>query len=157
MVTLPMYEYLPYLFGLLGLGYILYKRGASVAIAFAGVVLLMLAALSYLWFTPGVLASLAETVLKGKDALQVGNFTVLLLGALVLLSFFLSYDPENTRTRFPTLIAVWTLGVLLMFSWAGEKMPWLTMHLAIPLSFVGGYFLDRVLDADWRTIARRGG
>jgi len=43
-----------------------------------------------------------------------------------------------------------------IFSWAGEKMPWLTMHFAIPLAFVAGWAIDKLLDIDWRDLLARG-
>ncbi|MGB8644518.1 MAG: flippase activity-associated protein Agl23 [Anaerolineae bacterium] len=159
MVLLPLYEYLPYLFGILGLFYILWKRGGWRWAIFLGAMLLLLGTVASFWFTDGVLASMASAnlpFLKGKDALQVGNTMVFLLSPLLLLFFMLSYDPEEPRTRFLTLIGVWTIGVLILFSWAGEKMPWLTMHLTIPLAFVSGFFMDRVLQVDWRDLFRRG-
>jgi uncharacterized protein (TIGR03663 family) len=156
LVTLPMYEYLPYLFGLLGIGYILYKRGLRQLGYFLLFLLPLLAVVCYIWFTSGILSFLSETILKGKDTLQAGNTTVLLLGVLVPVFLILSHDNDNPRTRFPTLIGIWTLGVLILFSWAGEKMPWLNMHLAIPLAFVAGYLMERVLNADWRDLYHRG-
>lgn len=158
LVTLPMYEYLPYLFGLMGLGYILFKRGLSRLLIFLLVLLTLLAVVTYIWFTPGVLNALSQlpVLFKGNDALAAGNKTVLLLGALLPVFFILSYDSDSPGSRFPTLIGLWTLGVLILFSWAGEKMPWLTMHLTIPLSFLAGYFMQRVLKADWRSLYQRG-
>ncbi len=35
-------------------------------------------------------------------------------------------------------------------------MPWLNMHLAMPLAFVAGYLMQRVLRANWRDLFRRG-
>lgn len=176
MVTLPLYEYLPYLFGLIGLFYILARRSWKRAGIFGLVLLALLALEAYVWFTPGVLEWMARTIpfVPGKeiagaagginnpqsitvDNLRTANFTVLLLGVLLPLFFGLSYDPEDRSTRLPTLLGVWTLGCLVLFSWAGEKMPWLTMHMAIPLSFLTGYLMDDVLNADWRMLARRGG
>ncbi|MBI4673480.1 MAG: TIGR03663 family protein [Chloroflexi bacterium] len=167
LVTMPMYEYLPYLFGGIGLLYILVRRSWKRAAVY-GIVLLALAALeAYIWFTPGIVQPVPgapdQTWLlqgfpffSGKDSLQASNFTVLLLGFLMPLFFALAYDPDDESTRFPTLLGVWAIGVLVLFSWAGEKMPWLTMHLAIPLAFVAGYFMDDVLHADWRALVKQG-
>ena len=33
---------------------------------------------------------------------------------------------------FLTFVIYWFIGVLVFFSWAGEKMPWLTIHIAVP-------------------------
>lgn len=158
MVTLPMYEYLPYLFGMLGLSYILLRRGPRRLVYFLFILLSLFGVVSYVWFTSGMLNALTQlpALFNGGDTLQAGNKTVLLLGVLIPLFFVLAYDRDNLRTRFPAIIGIWTLGVLILFSWAGEKMPWLTMHLAIPLSFLSGYFMQRVLSADWSDLYRRG-
>lgn len=155
MVTLPMYEYLPFSFGMLGLFYILFKRGTRRPLYFLAVMLPLLAVLAYIWFTTGLLSAV-QSLLKSKDTLVAGDTTVLLLIPLVPIFVLLGLDPSNPRSRFPTLLGVWTIGVLVLFSWAGEKMPWLLVHLAIPLAFVTGYFLERVFDVDWVLLYRRG-
>lgn len=157
-VTLPMYEYLPYLFGLGGVFYILFRRSWRHAVGFGVALVALLAVSFYIWFTPGILEwlTLNAPFFKGKDTLQAANFTVLLLGLLLPIFFALSYDPDDETTAFPTLVGVWALGCLVLFSWAGEKMPWLTMHMAIPLAFVSGYWMNDVLKADWRALYRRG-
>ena len=51
----------------------------------------------------------------------------------------------------------WTIVVFAAYSWAGEKMPWLTMHLAVPLHLLAGWTISRLVDTDWAAIrARRG-
>jgi uncharacterized protein (TIGR03663 family) len=155
MVTLPMYEYLPYSFGLLGILFMLFKRGARRMAYFLAVMLPLLGFLFYVWFTGGILP-LAQSILKSKDNLAAGDTTVLVLIVLVPLFLVLHYDPSDARNRFPTLLGIWTLGVLILFSWAGEKMPWLLVHLTIPLAFVSGYFMESVLNGNWRALYRRG-
>ncbi len=158
-VTMPLYEYLPYLFGLGGIFYILLRRSWKRAAVFGAVLVALLALEFFIWFTPGVIASFIQNVpfFTGKDNLQAYNTTLWFLALLVPLFFALAYDPENEASRYPTLLGVWALGVMVLFSWAGEKMPWLTMHLTIPLAFVTGYMMNDVLNADWRDLAKRGG
>ncbi|TAH54187.1 MAG: TIGR03663 family protein [Chloroflexota bacterium] len=158
MVTMPLYEYLPYLFGLIGIFYILARRSWKRAVIFGTVLLGLLAVEAYVWFTPGVIEWMTQNLprFRGMDNLRAANESVLLLAILVPLFFGLAYNPDDESTRFPTLIGVWALGVLVLFSWAGEKMPWLNMHLTIPLAFVTGYFMNDVLDADWRDLIKRG-
>lgn len=56
----------------------------------------------------------------------------------------------------PVLVA-WTLGVFWVYSWAGEKMPWLLSHLVVPMTFLGGRFVADMLDAvDWDAVRSRG-
>lgn len=158
MVTLPEYEFLPYLFGMLGLFYIVWRRARRRAAIFGAVLLALVAIEALIWFTPDVLNGMIASLpfFRGRDALQAANFTVLILGLLAPVFFALAFDPDDRTTWFPTLLGIWTIGCMVLFSWAGEKMPWLTMHMAIPLSFVAGYFMNDVLNADWRDLYRRG-
>jgi predicted membrane-bound mannosyltransferase len=52
----------------------------------------------------------------------------------------------------PALLAWWSVGALLIYSWAGEKMPWLTIHIVLPLTLLSAWSLARLWS--W---ARRGG
>ncbi|MEA3344921.1 MAG: TIGR03663 family protein, partial [Chloroflexota bacterium] len=59
---------------------------------------------------------------------------------------------------FLSFLAYWTILALLLYSWAGEKMPWLTTHLVLPLALLAGSFVGGVIErADWRGIKERGG
>ncbi len=49
------------------------------------------------------------------------------------------------RDSFAVLIAWWFLGSLVAFSYAGEKMPWLVTHLALPLAFLAAYVVGMVI------------
>lgn len=45
----------------------------------------------------------------------------------------------------PILLAWWTIATLFLYSWAGEKMPWLTIHVALPPTLLGAWALARTL------------
>ncbi|MEN9938642.1 MAG: hypothetical protein RLZZ387_5221 [Chloroflexota bacterium] len=45
----------------------------------------------------------------------------------------------------PALLAWWALATVALYSWAGEKMPWLTIHLVLPLALLGAWALARTL------------
>jgi 4-amino-4-deoxy-L-arabinose transferase-like glycosyltransferase len=45
----------------------------------------------------------------------------------------------------PALLAWWALTTLALYSWAGEKMPWLTVHVALPFVLLGAWALSRAL------------
>jgi hypothetical protein len=45
----------------------------------------------------------------------------------------------------PVLLTWWALATLGLYSWAGEKMPWLTVHVALPIVLLGAWALARVL------------
>jgi len=52
----------------------------------------------------------------------------------------------------------WCFLAWLIFSWAGEKMPWLTVYLALPMSVLAGRFLGDLVDSiDWRGVRQAGG
>lgn len=58
--------------------------------------------------------------------------------------------PIEWSFALPALLAWWLIATLFLYSWAGEKMPWLTIHLAIPVTLVGSWALARTLSW-WRT------
>jgi hypothetical protein len=39
----------------------------------------------------------------------------------------------------PALLVWWSLGALAIYSWAGEKMPWLTLHVSVPLTLLSAW------------------
>ncbi len=42
-------------------------------------------------------------------------------------------------------LSVWFLGALALYSWAGEKMPWLTTHIVHPLAFLAALALGQLV------------
>lgn len=64
----------------------------------------------------------------------------------------------NVTTAFVAFSLYWAVASLLIFSWAGEKMPWLMTHLTIPWLLLGAWFAGRVLEnVEWRVWWQRGG
>lgn len=56
------------------------------------------------------------------------------------------------------LLSYWSLASLLAYTFAGEKMPWLTVHITLPMILLSGWFLGRVADGvDWGAFSRRHG
>ncbi len=56
----------------------------------------------------------------------------------------------DTRALWPFFNLWWFGALFFALSYAGEKMPWLLVHLALPLAFLGGWGLDRLLEhAAW--------
>lgn len=53
-----------------------------------------------------------------------------------------SYDP---RILFRVLITFWMVFIFLVLSWAGEKMPWLIMHIVLPAALVSGTVIEDVV------------
>jgi uncharacterized protein (TIGR03663 family) len=55
------------------------------------------------------------------------------------------------RTLFTSFLIFWALGALLLYSWAGEKMPWLVLHLTLPLLLLAARFLALLIErVEWR-------
>lgn len=56
------------------------------------------------------------------------------------------------------LLAWWAVSSLLAYTIAGEKMPWLTYHIAWPMALLAGWGLGQVLDrTDWAGLRQRKG
>ncbi len=66
-------------------------------------------------------------------------------------------ESAPSRAPFLPFVIVWAVLVFVLYSWAGEKMPWLMMHIAVPMHLLAGWGLAHLLDADWRAIRERGG
>ena len=59
---------------------------------------------------------------------------------------------------FVGFLIYWAFDNLLIYSWAGEKMPWLTVHMALPFIFLAAWTIDRVLrKVSWRLVWERQG
>lgn len=56
------------------------------------------------------------------------------------------------------LFGFWAVTSLLAYSAAGEKMPWLTVHITLPAILCAAWFLGRTIDAvDWRLLKEKRG
>ncbi|NLG49344.1 MAG: TIGR03663 family protein [Chloroflexi bacterium] len=64
---------------------------------------------------------------------------------------------RDAAVPFVPFLAYWFVVSFVVYSWAGEKMPWLTMHIALPLIIMAGWTLGRLLEVDWREVRARGG
>jgi predicted membrane-bound mannosyltransferase len=51
----------------------------------------------------------------------------------------------NWQIAMPLLLTWWLLATVGLYSWAGEKMPWLTVHVALPFVFLGAWAFNRAL------------
>lgn len=61
----------------------------------------------------------------------------------------LTPEEINFKNTF-SLLVWWTFTSLAAFSYAGEKMPWLTYHITLPMILITGWALGHVLESiDW--------
>jgi uncharacterized protein (TIGR03663 family) len=128
LVLLPAYEFLPLLFALATAGVALAKAAFGPNTAeghFARIV----------FFLAGSLAILALTA-SASGMATVG--TVLGLVTLALLVFSLRVDP------FLRFLTFWMMMSLFAYSVAGEKMPWLNVHLTLPVVILAAYSLGQI-------------
>ncbi|MBN1954158.1 MAG: TIGR03663 family protein [Anaerolineae bacterium] len=68
-------------------------------------------------------------------------------------------DSDGSRPApFIGFLVAWTLLTWLGYSYAGEKMPWLTVHIALPMILLSGWLVSKLLDAiDWQRAWKRQG
>ncbi|MHB8779650.1 MAG: flippase activity-associated protein Agl23, partial [Anaerolineales bacterium] len=70
---------------------------------------------------------------------------------------FEDQDPEESN--FPntfSLLVWWCVISIFAFSHAGERMPWLTYHIAWPMILLTGWALGRVIDTtDWQKLSEQ--
>lgn len=56
------------------------------------------------------------------------------------------------------LLGFWAVSSLIAFTLAGEKMPWLTVHIALPAILCSGWAYGRLIDgSDWSLLRQRHG
>ncbi len=56
------------------------------------------------------------------------------------------------QDQFAMLLLWWFGGTFLALSFAGEKMPWLTTHMALPLAILAAYVLGWAIPEAWRSM-----
>ncbi len=68
-------------------------------------------------------------------------------------------EKETEETNFPNtfgLLVWWSVISVVAFSYAGERMPWLTYHIAWPMILITGWALGRVVDTtDWQKLSEQ--
>jgi len=67
-----------------------------------------------------------------------------------------SIQEQDNRANMVSLLGWWTLTSIIAFTIAGEKMPWLTFHMSLPMVLWGGWALGSLIDrVDWAELRRR--
>ncbi len=80
---------------------------------------------------------------------------LLALPAMGYLSFK-SARRESRHDLFWVFLSYWFVLALIIYSWAGEKMPWLIVHLTLPIILLAGRFIGDVLEGtDWEELRQR--
>jgi len=67
-------------------------------------------------------------------------------------------EKRTSDARFVAFLIFWTISTFFIYSWAGERMPWLVVHPALPMIILAGKFAGDLFEgADWRAVWKRGG
>jgi uncharacterized protein (TIGR03663 family) len=76
------------------------------------------------------------------EELEVSNDTSLQRSTIIV-------DNEGEQRNPPVLalLLYWSVMSLVAFSFAGERMPWLTTHIAMPMILTSGWSIGRLLDS----------
>lgn len=67
---------------------------------------------------------------------------------------------SSRRTQFPAIsfLVFWTLTALFAYTYAGEKMPWLTVHIVLPMILLAGWVVGKLYESTpWKKIISRNG
>ncbi len=65
-------------------------------------------------------------------------------------------DPAIQPPPVLALLSFWAAGSLFAFSYAGEKMPWLTVHITLPLILLAGWAIGQVVEGiNWETLRQQ--
>jgi predicted membrane-bound mannosyltransferase/DNA-binding beta-propeller fold protein YncE len=66
--------------------------------------------------------------------------------------------PAGEKAPVFALLLWWTLSSLFAYTVAGEKMPWLTVHIALPMILLTAWGLGQAIErTDWHEVRQRGG
>ncbi len=70
-----------------------------------------------------------------------------------------SVEPvDSNQNLFVPMMFFWTITSGIAYSIAGEKMPWLTCHIALPMIFLAGWAIGKLFDNfNWRYFTERKG
>jgi uncharacterized protein (TIGR03663 family) len=65
-------------------------------------------------------------------------------------------DSEESSSSIIPFLLWWTGMAWIGYSYAGEKMPWLTVHLALPMILLSGWLVGQLIEGiDWRRVIQR--
>jgi len=144
-----LYEFLPALLSIGGLATVLYN--------------LVISPVRHLKWEPVVAGDLPPSTVHETQVGMAGahagvaapvanpiNATMLSTAA-----FAAADETRNHRVLFAIFGVWWVIGSWIAYSVAGEKMPWLLVHIALPMCVLGGWWLGYLLRRiEWRNAGR---
>src|SRR5437588_5570977 len=206
LILVPMYNYMPLLAAVIGIGYYAIRRNLASAL-FGAATLLLLVMSFAMWGRPpdteqspvnvmgpiltlvlaaGALALAGYQLRQNRRAGAVAfgliglgfalsylvwndmpfaigapwstlMFVIILAVALVALTLA-ALRGRGDNSLFTAFLIYWLLSSFVVYSWAGEKMSWLSLHMSLPAIALGAKALnDLLLKVDWASVRQRGG
>jgi hypothetical protein len=101
----------------------------------------------------GLIGLLMVGFMLGRRLMRVGKNreTTPVVSSQVQLTTDDAHHAIDWSFALPIVLVWWAIATLGLYSWAGEKMPWLTIHVALPWVLLGAWALARTLAA-WRAL-----
>lgn len=139
-ITIPVYEFLTLALSLAAIAYYTIRGKLTHALIMGGLVL----AIIFLLALPSGPEFLKCQAVEGCGSHKdqgislfhvIGPFGLVILAILVF--------PMDRFTRF---LLYWLVTTALALTIAGEKMPWLNVHIALPLAIIAGKFVGDILE-----------
>lgn len=177
--VMPFYEFLAVLFSFLGIRLWIHKQRIQHAVGywFSALLLALLSFSLIRWLYSSAIQAPQDTGAPPPPTalgLTTGAWIGLIAAALVLggaiLFWFFTWrrraageetpsfrellEPERLFGFVPFL-AWWLLLTWVAYSYAGEKMPWLSIHFVIPMAFLSGWYFQQKLGALGREVWRQ--
>ena len=80
------------------------------------------------------------------------NWTMLFFGPIMLALLFEVAWKQEGKLSFDRFVAFWAIGSLVLYTFAGEKMPWLVVHIVLPILVLAAQGLQRLVGSlpSWR-------
>ena len=136
----------------LGAGFILVTYGALLDKGFlrsrlliANVAALLLLAVN--WAAPRLYDATSVDFFNSMAEAKEPLNAVILFGALSVIA----YKSLTRENKFDVFLIYWLASTLILYSAAGEKMPWLMVHTALPITVLAARFLVRALErVEWK-------
>ena len=99
------------------------------------------------WGIPRIIEATGAGTAQSFDAGRELLNAVVLFAALLVIT----YKSLSRENRFDVFLIYWLATTLVLYSSAGEKMPWLMVHTALPIILLAARFLGRAIEGvDWR-------
>ena len=93
--------------------------------------------------------------------LPLYEFLPFLFSVIAIVYYLIRGVRDRNRGQdrlFLAYLVYWWVVALVLYTWAGEKMPWLIVHPVQPMILIAGRFVGDIIDtANWPRIRERGG